>query len=40
MRDVAAAAIAQATGTAPANVDPETGEIKEEKSKKTSTSKK
>lgn len=38
--DKAAAAIAQATGTAPANVDPETGEIKEEKSKKTSTSKK
>lgn len=29
--DKAAAAIAQATGAAPANVDPETGEIKEEK---------
>ena len=38
--DKAAAAIAQATGTAPANIDPETGEIKEDKSKKTSTSKK
>lgn len=38
--DKAAAAIAQATGEIPANVDPETGEIKEEKSKKTSTSKK
>lgn len=38
--DKAAAAIAQATGEIPANVDPETGEIKEEKSKKISTSKK
>ena len=38
--DKAAAAIAQATGEIPANVDHETGEIKEEKSKKTSTSKK
>jgi hypothetical protein len=38
--DQAAVAIAQATGTAPANIDPETGEIKEDKSKKTSTSKK
>lgn len=38
----AAAAIAQATGAAPvqSNVDPETGEIKEEKPKKSSTSKK
>ena len=41
-QEKAAAAIAQATGTAPvpANIDPETGEIKEDKSKKTSTSKK
>ena len=40
--DRAAAAIAQATGETPipANVDPETGEIKEEKSKKSSTTKK
>lgn len=38
--DKAAAAIAQATGEIPANVDPKTGEIKEEKSKKSSTSKK
>lgn len=33
--DKAAAAIAQATGAAPANVDPETGEIKAEKQKST-----
>lgn len=41
-QEKAAAAIAQATGTAPVpvNVDPETGEIKEDKSKKSSTSKK
>lgn len=41
-QEKAAAAIAQATGTAPvpANVDPETGEIKEDKSKKSSTPKK
>lgn len=40
-QEKAAAAIAQATGTAPANVDPETGEIKEEKNnKKSSTNKK
>ena len=36
--DRAAAAIAQATGAVPANVDPQTGEIKEEK--KSSTNKK
>lgn len=41
-QEKAAAAIAQATGTTPVpvNVDPETGEIKEDKSKKSSTSKK
>lgn len=41
-QEKAAAAIAQATGAAPvqSNVDPETGEIKEEKPKKSSTSKK
>lgn len=41
-QEKAAAAIAQATGIAPVpvNVDPETGEIKEDKSKKSSTSKK
>ena len=40
-QEKAAAAIAQATGTVPANVDPETGEIKEEKNnKKSSTNKK
>ena len=41
-QEKAAAAIAQATGTAPvpANVDPEAGEIKEDKSKKSSTPKK
>lgn len=40
-QEKAEAAIAQATGTVPANVDPETGEIKEEKNnKKSSTSKK
>lgn len=41
-QEKAAAAIAQVTGTAPVpvNVDPETGEIKEDKSKKSSTSKK
>ena len=41
-QEKAAAAIAQATGTAPVpvNVDPGTGEIKEDKSKKSSTSKK
>lgn len=39
--DKAAAAMAQATGAVPANVDPETGEIKETKgNKKSSTSKK
>ena len=39
--DKAAAAIAQSTGAIPANVDPETGEIKEAKgNKKSSTSKK
>lgn len=35
-QEKAAAAIAQATGTVPANVDPETGEIKEEKNNKKS----
>ena len=40
-QEKAAAAIAQATGTVPANVDPETGEIKEEQNnKKSSTNKK
>ena len=40
-QEKAAAAIAQATGTVPANVDPETGEIKEENNnKKSSTNKK
>ncbi len=40
-QEKAAAAIAQATGTVPANVDPETSEIKEEKNnKKSSTNKK
>lgn len=36
----AAAAIAQATGAAPANVDPETGEIKEDKKQAKTTTKK
>lgn len=40
-QEKAAAAIAQATGTVPANVDPETGEIKEaQNNKKSSTNKK
>lgn len=41
-KDKAAAAIAQATGAAPipANVDPETGEIKDNKTKKSTTAKK
>lgn len=40
-QEKAAAAIAQATGAVPANVDPETGEIKEEQNnKKSSTNKK
>lgn len=40
-QEKAAAAIAQATGTFPANVDPETGEIKEaQNNKKSSTNKK
>lgn len=38
--DKAAAAMAQATGAAPVNADPETGEIKETKENKKSTSKK
>ncbi len=38
--DKAAAAIAQATGAAPANVDPETGEIKEDKKQAKKTTKK
>lgn len=38
--DKAAAAIAQATGAAPANVDPETGEIKEDKKQAKTTTKK
>lgn len=38
--DKAAAALAQATGTAPTNVDTQTGEIKETKENKKSTSKK
>lgn len=41
VQEKAAAAIAQATGTVPANVDPETGEIKEaQNNKKSSTNKK
>lgn len=39
-QEKAAAAIAQATGTVPANVDPETGEIKEEKNNKQSSTNK